>query len=112
LLDKLSNAFAHGCHLTVIDVHPPGKSDQQGLHALFWNGGPPTAVTPDEPLSLAAYRADAVPSAYFEPAAVGVPLNDFPLFLTPDHYVEVPLEPTYQAAYRGVPGRWKRVLET
>jgi hypothetical protein len=34
-----------------------------------------------------------------------------PLFLTEELYVNVPLEATYQAAYRGVPKRWRDVLE-
>jgi hypothetical protein len=36
---------------------------------------------------------------------------DMPLFLEPEVYVEVPLELTYLAAYRGVPRRWQRVLD-
>ena len=39
-------------------------------------------------------------------------LIDMPLFLEPEIYVNVPLEATYQAAYRGVPQRWKNVLES
>jgi hypothetical protein len=34
-----------------------------------------------------------------------------PLFLPPDRYINVPLEPTYQAAYSGVPGFWRNELE-
>ena len=34
-----------------------------------------------------------------------------PLFLEPEMYVNVPLEATYRAAYRGVPRRWRQVLE-
>ena len=34
-----------------------------------------------------------------------------PLFLHPDRYVNVPLEATYNAAYRGVPAFWRDVLE-
>jgi hypothetical protein len=34
-----------------------------------------------------------------------------PLFLTPQRYINVPLEPTYQAAYRRVPAVWRGVLE-
>ena len=34
-----------------------------------------------------------------------------PLFLRPDRYVNVPLEPTYQAAYQGMPAFWRDVLE-
>lgn len=33
------------------------------------------------------------------------------LFLTPDHYINVPLENTYMAAWRGVPERWRKVIE-
>ncbi len=43
--------------------------------------------------------------------AVGQPLPDMPLFLTPDNYVSVPLEASYLDAWRGDPQRWRRVLE-
>ena len=46
-----------------------------------------------------------------EPLQLGVPLIDMPLFLTREHYINVPLEATYMAAYRGVPARWRRVIE-
>jgi hypothetical protein len=46
-----------------------------------------------------------------EPTAVGSVLIDMPLFLSADRYVNVPLEQTYLAAYQGVPGRWKPVIE-
>lgn len=109
LVEKLANALEQGRHLLVIDLHPSGKHDPDGLHAAFW-GTTPT-VTGGQPLSLAAYRADTSPTAYFEPIAVGDTLPDMPLFLTPDRYVNVPLESTYQTAWRGVPNRWKQVLE-
>jgi hypothetical protein len=34
-----------------------------------------------------------------------------PLFLEAETYVNVPSEATDRAAYRGVPYRWKRVLD-
>jgi hypothetical protein len=34
-----------------------------------------------------------------------------PLFLEAGWYVRVPLEETYQQAWRGVPDRWRRVIE-
>jgi len=108
LLDKLASALEQGRHLLVIDLHPPGRHDPDGLHAAFWGTTP--GVTPDQPLSLAAYRADTCPTAYFEPIAAGDALPEMPLFLTPDRYINVPLEATYQAAWRGVPQRWKRVI--
>ena len=108
LLEKLANALEQGRHLLVIDLHPPGRHDPDGLHAAFWGTTP--GVTSEQPLSLAAYRADTCPTAYFEPIATGDVLPDMPLFLTPDRYVNVPFEATYQTAWRGVPGRWKRVI--
>jgi hypothetical protein len=60
---------------------------------------------------LAAYAAGPTKQAYVEPTAVGQEMIDMPLFLTPETYVNVPLEATYRAAYRGVPRRWKEVLE-
>jgi hypothetical protein len=108
LLDKLAGALEQGRHLLVIDLHPPGRHDPDGLHAALWGSTP--GVTSEQPLSLAAYRADTCPTAYFEPIATGDVLPDMPLFLTPDRYVNVPLETTYQTAWRGVPQRWKRVI--
>jgi len=108
LLDKLADALEQGLHLLVIDLLPPGRHDPNGLHAAFWGATP--GVTANQPLSLAAYRADTCPTAYFEPLTVGDFLRDMPLFLTPDRYVNVPLEATYQTAWHGVPQRWKRVI--
>ena len=34
-----------------------------------------------------------------------------PLFLNADRYINVPLEPTYQAAFAGEPKFWREVLE-
>lgn len=109
-LDKLARALAKRCHLVVIDLHPPGTHDPHGIRAELWGSHSPS-VTADEPLSLAAYCADAVPKAYFEPVSVGASLRDMPLFLTADRYVNLPLESTYMAAWDGVPARWKRVIE-
>ena len=40
-----------------------------------------------------------------------LPLSEMPLFLSSGRYINVPLEPTYQEAYRGMPGFWRDVLE-
>jgi len=49
--------------------------------------------------------------AYLERLGISDPLPDMPLFLHPDRYVNVPLEVTYQAAFRGMPAVWRDVLE-
>jgi hypothetical protein len=61
--------------------------------------------------TLASYCARAPITAYVEPISVGCTLPVMPLFLTPNHYIYVPLEETYMAAWRGVPQRWRRVIE-
>lgn len=43
---------------------------------------------------------------------MGAVTDNVPLFLTPDHYVDLPLEPTYQVAFRGMPEIWRAVLES
>lgn len=114
-LDKMEQAIERSCHQLIIDPHPPTARDPRGLHARFWmeRVGQPDSpgVTQDKPLSVAAYRTDTVPTAYFTPFAVGEPIPDMPLFLDPDHYINVPLEETYQAAWRTMPQRWRRVIE-
>jgi hypothetical protein len=65
-----------------------------------------------KPLTLVAYDAGPPKTAYVEPVAVGDILKDMPLFLAPGWYVSVPLEATYQSAWRGVPRRFREVLES
>jgi hypothetical protein len=114
-LDKLADAIERGCHLLVIDPHPPTHRDPRGLHARFWEDyfgqKDSPGVSCDQPLGLMAYRSDLVPTAYFEPITVGQSLPDMPLFFTPDNYIEVPLENTYQRAWSSVPRRWRAVIE-
>jgi hypothetical protein len=62
-------------------------------------------------LALASYAAGPVVKIYLEHASVGAILPAMPLFLRPDRYIDVPLETTYQKAYRGVPAFWREVLE-
>jgi len=61
--------------------------------------------------SVASYAAGPPVTAYLEHLKIGDALKDMPLFLHSDRYILVPLETTYQAAYRGVAARWHNVLE-
>jgi hypothetical protein len=112
-IDKAAECLARGYHLLIVDLFPPGPRDPGGVHAALWSEFADGAVelAADEPLTLAAYSAGPVKEAYLEPTAVGRELIDMPLFLDPETYVNVPLEQTYRAAYRGVPRKWKDVLE-
>jgi len=73
----------------------------------------PTKPPADSPLTLVSYVWDgSEPEAYIERTTVGQALLDRPLFLTAERYINVPLELTYRAAYRGMPQFWRDVLET
>jgi hypothetical protein len=112
-VEKAVESLYRGYHLLVVDLFPPGPRDPNGIHAAIWSeiSDQPFALPPDEPLTLAAYSAGERKIGYIEPTAAGRPLIDMPLFLTPDEYVNVPLEATYLAAYRGVARRWREVLD-
>jgi hypothetical protein len=112
-LNKAVDALARRDHLLLIDLHPRTNRDPEGIYPVIWAevGGTPKPVPADKPLTLAAYDAGPPRTAYVEPVAVGDTLIDMPLFLAPGWYVSVPLEATYQAAYRGVPRRFREVLD-
>lgn len=99
-------------HLLMIDLFPPGARDPHGVHRLVWDEfiDSDFALSADQPLSLASYIAGDWPEAFVEPLAVGASLPDMPLFLTPEVYVPVPLESTYQAAWETQPAYWRKRL--
>jgi hypothetical protein len=113
-VDKVYDALEHGCNLLVIDLLPPGRHDSEGMPFAVWEKFDPEHEEPpppkDKPLSLASYVALKFPEALYEPLAVGDVLPPMPLYLDPDWYVKTPLEATYQAAFRGMPGFWREAL--
>jgi hypothetical protein len=111
--DKAETALWHGIHLLLVDLFPPGRYDPLGMHAAIWErfDDEPCLLPPDEVLTLGSYVAGPAPEAYLEHFAVGSPLAEMPLFLTPDRYINVPLESTYSTAFCGLPAFWRDVLE-
>jgi hypothetical protein len=104
-VNKATDLLDQGIHLLVVDVHPPTPRDPDGLHAAIWKSLVKRTFSPPagKPLTLASYAALGAGefTAYVQPVAVGDKLPEMPLFLTPDVYVNVPLEGTYQEAWRG-----------
>jgi len=115
-VDKTAAALREGYHLLILDLWPPGSFDPSGIHGALWPliGGSSYIARSDRPLTLAAYavRAPGLFTAYVEPLDAGAELPDMPLFLAPEHYINVPLERTYTGAWEGVPERWRRVIES
>jgi hypothetical protein len=104
-----------GVHVLLLDLWPPGTQDPRGIHGVIQQRLNPFEgaydLPADEPLTLASYAAGPSVDVYLEHVAVGAVLPEMPLFLRPDRYVNVPLEATYQEAYRGLPAFWRDVLE-
>ena len=100
-------------NLLIVDLFPPNRRNTQGIHKVIWDRlrDEPFALPPDKPLTLAAYAAGSEIVAYIEPVAVGDILPDRPIFLTPDYYVNCPLEATYQATWSVFPAVLKAPLE-
>ncbi|MBI3271246.1 MAG: DUF4058 family protein [Planctomycetes bacterium] len=112
-LDKGESALLRGVHLLLVDLLPPGPYDVRGMHGALWErfDDEPYPLPSATPLTLAAYVAGPRPEAYLEHLAVGARLAEMPLFLSPDRYVNVPLEATYAAAVQGLPAFWREILE-
>ncbi len=110
---KAWSALEKGVHVVVIDLLPPSRFDPQGIHGEIWKRFDPDDydLPADKPLTLASYAADEGPQAYIEHAGVGDPLHPMPLFLDRGRYINLPLEETYQTAWRGVPSVWRAVIE-
>jgi len=114
IVEKAAACLREGIHLLIVDLFPPGTFDPNGIHGAVWEGygmDAPYEQPVDQPLTLVAYRADRMPEAFVQPAAVGDALHEMPVFFTTGRYVPVPLESTYQQAWRGVPAVWRDVIE-
>jgi hypothetical protein len=109
---KAREALAAGIHLLLIDLFPPSLRDPQGIHRAVWGEDCDAdyMLPEDKPLTCVAYVGGPGAEAFIELVAVGEALLEMPLFLTPEVYVLVPLEATYQAAWEGMPAYWRNVL--
>jgi Protein of unknown function (DUF4058) len=111
-LDKSVAALDGGIHLLLVDVHPPGPRDPQGIHGAILNeiGTEAYVLRTERPLTAAAYIGGPVVEAFVVHFAVGELIPPMPLFLTRENYVHVPLEATYLAAWEDVPPQYQEVL--
>jgi hypothetical protein len=110
--DKAVSVLRKGIHLVILDLFPPGPRDPQGLHKIIWDEfiDNDFVFPSDKRLTLAAYIGGPVPEAFVEPTAVGAVMPEMPLFLTPEVYVPLPLEATYDSAWEAVPSFWRDAI--
>ncbi len=111
-LDKTVAALDGGVHLLLIDIHPPGHRDPQGIHGAVLNeiGTAEYMLGSERPLTAVAYIGGVVVEAFVAHFAAGEPIPPMPLFLTRENYVSVPLEAAYLAAWDDVPPQYQAVL--
>jgi hypothetical protein len=112
LRDKAVAALDNGIHLLLVDVHPPGPRDPQGIHAVVLSeiGAGDYVLSKERPLTAVSYAGGAVVEAFVTHFAVGEQMPPMPLFLTRENYVQVTLEETYMAAWEDVPARYQELL--
>ncbi|MBI4603342.1 MAG: DUF4058 family protein [Planctomycetes bacterium] len=113
LVEKTVVSLSKGIHLVLIDLHPPGAFDADGLHNVIWRelGQEPTAFYPERPLAFVSYVAAHDVKAYIEPRSVGEQLPAVPLFLSVRKRVSLPLESSYRKAFAKVPAHLREVLQ-
>lgn len=113
-VEKAMHVLRAGIHLVVLDLLPLGPGDPQGIHKVIWDEfiDSDFTLSADKSLALASYIGGPNPEAFIEPTSVGSAVPGMPSFLTPDVYVPLPLETTYQSAWEAVPSYWQDVLST
>lgn len=119
-VSKAATLLNAGVHLLVIDPFAPPRRASNGLHASIWRRAarrrkdrPPFMPTADRPLLAVSYCASRRRlTAAIEAFAVGAQVPSMPLFLTAEEdHIVLPLEATYDAAFREVPKVWREELE-
>jgi hypothetical protein len=112
-LDKAIAALDGGVHLLLVDIHPPGPRDPNGIHGALLNeiGTEEYVLSRERPLTAEAYTSGAaLVDAFVNHFAVGEPIPEMPLFLTRENFIRVPLEAAYRAAWEDVPPQYQEVL--
>lgn len=113
--EKCLAALESGIHVVIVDLFPPSPNDPQGLHGIIRReleqNDESSELPVERPITLVSYAAGPRVEVYLDHLAVGDSLPEMPLFLSPDRYVNVPLEATYKEAWDGMPEYWRGVLE-
>lgn len=113
-VEKAIAFLRNGVHLLLVDLFPPSNRDPQGIHKAIWDelADQPFEQPAEKRLTLVAYQAGDGITAHIEPVAVGDPLPDMPLFLTPNEHILVPLEATYAATWAVCPEPIRELVES
>jgi Protein of unknown function (DUF4058) len=111
-VQKADQALLAGVHLLIVDLFPATPRDPHGIHRAIWGEGREGdfALPDDKPLTCVSYAAFPCIEVFLEPVAVGDPLPEMPLFLTPEIYILLPVDATYRSAWEVLPAFLQEVL--
>jgi hypothetical protein len=113
-LDKAVAVLNGGIHLLLVDVHPPGPRDPNGIHGALLNeiGTEEYILARERPFTAVAYTSGVdLVDAFVNHFAVADPIPETPLFLTRENFIRVPLEATYMASWEDVPPQYQEILQ-
>lgn len=113
-VEKTMEFLKAGVHVLVIDLFPPTLRDPAGIHKVIWDEieEEEFSFPPGKNRILASYKTGTERIAFVEPIAVGDALPAMPLYLSARYHIQVPLEPSYQAAWDAGPAEFRRAVET
>jgi hypothetical protein len=113
-IGKAVEFLRSGVHLLIVDPFPPGPRDPNGIHGAIWETLADDSFVLDlaRPLTAVSYHCSDGLEAFAEPFAVGETLPAMPLYLEPNRFLTLALEPTYSAVWKNVPRRWRDVIAT
>ncbi len=113
LVGKAVDLIRRGIHLLVVDLFPPSPRDPEGMHKAIWDEfrDEPFELPPDKPLTLTAYFAGELKTAYVERLGIGDTLPALPIFLNEETYVPAPLEESYRATWEKLPPPLREYVE-
>ncbi|MBI4604199.1 MAG: DUF4058 family protein [Planctomycetes bacterium] len=114
-LRKTVGLLDRGIHVVMLDLHDPTNLVPRGFHILIADDLGHEASQPpaDRPLSAVTYQVldGGAVRAHFVPLKVGDSMPEMPVFLTLHEFLRLPLEATYNEAYRSVPWKFREALE-
>jgi hypothetical protein len=113
LIKRTVDFLESGIHVLIVDLFPPSVRDPHGIHKVIWDEieEQPFELPRDKPMTLAAYVAGRVKTAYVRPIGYSEPLPDMPAWLDEDSYVPVPLEATYETTWASCPQDMREAVE-
>ncbi len=114
---KTVDAIESGISVLVVDLFRPGVFDPHGMHYALkscLSSHQEHLLPQTPPRSTLATYCLTVPrqiDMFVKHLEADLPLPEMPIYLSPKHFVNVPLEPTYERAWKGMPAFWRDVVE-